>query len=112
MIARFALVLTYEDPWQPPWAICANAVIRMVVLVGLAVLVSIARERERLANRVQVLEGLLPICAFCKKIRQPDGSWQPIEVYVSQHSRATFTHGFCEACARIHYPDEFPAEGG
>lgn len=111
VLARFALVLGLEDAWQPLWAANLNVVIRLAVLVGLAVLISIARERDRLASHVQALEGLLPICAFCKKIRLSDGSWQAIELYVSEHSAASFTHGFCEACARIHYPAQFPTEG-
>jgi PAS domain S-box-containing protein len=62
-------------------------------------------ERERLIqelqsalDRVKLLSGLLPICASCKKIRDDHGAWKHIELYVSSHSEATFTHGMCPDC--------------
>ena len=54
-----------------------------------------SRERE-LAN----LRGLLPICMVCKKIRDASGSWHPIEVFISNHSGADFTHGMCPQCEK------------
>ena len=53
-----------------------------------------ARERE-----LAELRGLLPICMVCKKIRDADGSWEQIEVFISNHSGADFTHGMCPECA-------------
>ncbi|MCD4848277.1 MAG: tetratricopeptide repeat protein, partial [Candidatus Aegiribacteria sp.] len=47
---------------------------------------------------VKKLQGLLPICANCKKVRDDDGYWQQIESYVSDHSDATFSHGICPEC--------------
>lgn len=44
------------------------------------------------------LDGLLPICAQCHKIRNAVGQWQPFEQYIREHSRAEFTHGLCGAC--------------
>ena len=57
--------------------------------------------RELAAERAQVktLRGLLPICCHCKKIRDDAGYWQSVETYVSAHSDAEFTHGYCPACA-------------
>jgi hypothetical protein len=59
------------------------------------------REKEirELQAEVKTLTGLLPICASCKKIRSQQGDWQPIEVYIRDHSEADFTHGLCPACA-------------
>ena len=54
-----------------------------------------ARERE-LAN----LRGLLRICAACKRIRNPDGSWEQLELFISNHSRADFTHVMCPECLK------------
>jgi PAS domain S-box-containing protein len=48
----------------------------------------------------KVLRGTLPICASCKKIRDAKGAWWPVEVYVRDHSEATFSHGLCAECAR------------
>jgi PAS domain S-box-containing protein len=48
--------------------------------------------------RAKTLAGLLPICASCKRIRDDHGYWQQVEVYISQHSDAMFTHGICTEC--------------
>jgi hypothetical protein len=57
------------------------------------------RVREGLAH-IRTLSGMLPICAWCKRIRQDDGYWKQIETYVSEHSQAEFTHGICPNCAQ------------
>jgi hypothetical protein len=49
--------------------------------------------------RIKRLEGMLPICASCKDVRDDLGVWHPIESYVSDHSEAAFTHGLCPGCA-------------
>ncbi len=49
-------------------------------------------------DEVKELRGFLPICAWCKNIRDVSGNWEQIESYVSRHSRATFTHGVCPKC--------------
>jgi K+-sensing histidine kinase KdpD len=59
-----------------------------------------ARQTAAALDRVRVLSGLLPICASCKKIRDPKGSWQQLEAYIRSHSDAEFTHGLCPECAR------------
>lgn len=57
----------------------------------------IAQLREAL-KQVKQLTGLLPICADCKKIRTDKGDWMQLESYISEHSEALFTHGFCDNC--------------
>ena len=71
-----------------------------------------AAERERLIRELQdalanvkTLHGLLPICAGCKKIRDDKGYWNQIEAYISRHSDAKFSHGFCPDCVKKYYPD-------
>jgi GAF domain-containing protein len=49
-------------------------------------------------SRVKTLEGLLPICAACKKIRDSDGKWHNVDTYISNRTDATFTHGYCPDC--------------
>ena len=51
-----------------------------------------------LQANVRKLEGLLPICCYCKKIRGANDSWQQIESYVAQRSAAEFSHGICPEC--------------
>lgn len=67
----------------------------------------LARLQEALAN-LKVLKGLLPICAGCKSIRDSQGTWQPLEAYVADHSDATFTHGLCPRCRDELYPGLAP----
>jgi phosphoserine phosphatase RsbU/P len=64
--------------------------------------------QEKLANRVEELEqalrqikqlqGLLPICSYCKKIRDDGNYWQQVEEYIGHHSEVKFSHGICPAC--------------
>ena len=55
--------------------------------------------RAALAN-VRTLRGLIPICAWCKRIRNDRGYWEQLELYIKGHSEADFTHGMCPDCAR------------
>ncbi len=57
-------------------------------------------ELEIALAKVKTLSGLLPICASCKKIRNDDGYWEQIEVYVKEHSDAEFSHGICPDCGK------------
>ena len=56
-------------------------------------------ELQQALEKVKTLEGLLPICAWCRKVRNEQGLWEQIEVYVSKHSDTTWTHGICPECA-------------
>ncbi len=55
-------------------------------------------------THLKEMNGLLPICSYCKKIRNDKGYWQILEAYIIEHSDATFTHGICEDCAKIYFP--------
>ena len=57
----------------------------------------LAELEQALAN-VKQLRGLLPMCAYCKKIRVDDQYWQQLEGYLSDHSDAEFSHGICPQC--------------
>ena len=59
-------------------------------------------------NEVQLLKGLLPICANCKKIKDERERWQPLEGYIQDRSEAKFTHGLCPDCLRELYPEYYP----
>ena len=69
-------------------------------------------EREHLISElkdalaeVKTLSGLLPICSFCKKIRDDKGYWNQLESYIRDHSEAEFSHSVCRDCAKKHYPE-------
>lgn len=64
------------------------------------------RELEDALSRVKMLQGLLPICSYCKKIRNDRNYWQQVEGYISDHSEAQFSHGICPDCyARFVQPE-------
>jgi hypothetical protein len=67
-------------------------------------------ERDAALERVQLLSGLLPICAACKKIRDDEGNWHQVESYISQHSQAKFSHGMCPACGKQYYGELWPTQ--
>lgn len=59
------------------------------------------KELEEANSKIKVLTGLVPICMSCKKIRDDNGYWNQLESYISQHSDALFSHGYCPDCAKI-----------
>ena len=87
----------------------ADALICFFVLLLLALLTTLLGAQSRqLRHRVRVLEGLLPICSFCKSIRDDKQEWVRFEEYLTQHSDAVVSHGLCPDCAKKHYPEFLP----
>ncbi|MGC3991045.1 MAG: GAF domain-containing protein [Chthoniobacteraceae bacterium] len=66
----------------------------------------VIHELERALEQVNTLTGLLPICAWCKKIRDDSGYWGEVETYIADHSTATFSHGVCPDCVKLHLRNE------
>lgn len=67
-------------------------------------------ELQKALDEINTLRGILPICSFCKKVRDDKGFWNDVEVYVKEHSLADFSHGLCPDCAQKHYPEVFAAD--
>ena len=63
-------------------------------------------ELRQALQSVKTLSGLLPVCAWCHKIRTDSGYWQKLESYVAQHTEARFTHGLCPDCYSKQYTDD------
>jgi hypothetical protein len=79
-----------------------DTAVDVVVLLALVQIIDhITRQRRELL----VLEGMLPICGFCKRIREESGGWRQLESYIAEHSEAKFSHTFCPECGTTHYPD-------
>jgi response regulator RpfG family c-di-GMP phosphodiesterase len=78
--------------------------LRARLQVGVRVLTLQERLAERVAEleaalgRVKRLQGLLPICSYCKRIRGDDQYWQSVDAYIAEHSDAQFSHGICPPC--------------
>ncbi len=72
------------------------------------------QERESLIQKLQdamgkirTLRGLLPTCAWCRKVRDDDGYWKKVETYIEEHSDASFTHGICPDCLKKNDPETY-----
>ena len=99
------LRLSFFLRWQLPssWALeVVDTGVDVVILVATSILIEKIVRQER---ELQVVEGLLPICSFCKRIRDEEGHWWPLEGYLSARSSARFSHTFCRECGMKHYPD-------
>ena len=104
-VGRFFIAASIEHSFPPVYA-AGNALIRVTVLSFIGYLVArTSRQTKELRREVAMLEGLLRICMFCKRIRDENESWQPIEGYISQRSDADFSHGLYQECAQKHYGD-------
>jgi hypothetical protein len=100
-------VLHPEIPYVDLEHMVTGAVTAFVTAVLLALLELYIRRLERALDEVKILEGMLPICASCKKIRTPDNQWHVIENYIIERTDATFTHGMCPECSQRMYGRTF-----
>ncbi|MBP8274286.1 MAG: hypothetical protein KAY59_07620, partial [Acidobacteria bacterium] len=107
-----ATVVVEPQLWETWWARLIGIALVVVAIGGLirwrtARLAARARKLEAAVaealSSAKVLRGLLPICAHCKKVRDDHGYWTRIEDYISRHSEADFSHGFCPDCIEKHY---------
>jgi hypothetical protein len=95
---RLGIVALWGTPW--PWRLTLeDMVVNLVVSVLFASLVWHLVKQER---KLRVLEGMLPVCGFCKRIRN-GAEWQEMERYITEHSEAEFSHTFCPECGQRHY---------
>jgi len=89
--------------WTSPASLgesTANTVIQIVTFSTFAVLIDLLVRQKA---EIRVLEGFLPTCAWCRKIQDEEGQWSPIEVYITRHSEAKFSHGICPECAKKNF---------
>ena len=96
------------DPVQDRWGALAG---RLVVARDVTVQKELENEREQLIDGLQDalrkvvrLEGLLPICASCRKVRDDTGYWGNVEEYFGDRAPVEFTHGICPDCQVKLYP--------
>lgn len=84
--------------------VLANRGLALFAMWTIAILLyhrnTLITRREEALTRIQLLEGLLPICAECKKIRDQANTWHHLETYLTAHSNMTFTHGICPECEK------------
>lgn len=56
-------------------------------------------------GKIKIMEGLIPICSYCKGIRNDQGYWSTVEKFIERHSDVEFTHGICDGCMQEYFPD-------
>ena len=122
------LVIPYANPFirVQDFMITVPSAIIMCSLMILAVLGSYDANHRKLAQskaeleakltEIRVLQGMLPVCAACKKIRTKQGDWMQMEVYIEKHSHASFSHGLCPECMPLYMgskkqPNPLPPSG-
>lgn len=72
---------------------------------------SVAHQKlQQALSQIRMLSGLLPVCAWCRRVRDDGGYWSELETYVRQHSDADFTHGICPSCRAAHFPAQTHAD--
>ena len=87
-----------------------DEIIPVSVFLTIALLIFSTRRTISLrrANReIRQLQGIIPICSVCHKIRDEAGFWQQMETYISDHTEAEFSHGICSDCAKDMYGEEY-----
>lgn len=62
---------------------------------------------QKAVDEIKILQGILPICSFCKNIRNDQGYYEQIEEYIHKHSGVDFSHTICPSCLKEHYPEEY-----
>lgn len=88
-----------ERPEAAPYAVVAT-------FADVTALRRTAKELRDALNKVKTLRGIIPICMFCRRIRDDEGYWAALERYLGEHTDARVSHGLCPACAKEHYPEE------
>jgi len=92
----------YDSIMIPYW----NATVRTVFFVFVGVGVPfLKKELKKSSDALNKLSRLLPICAWCKRIRNDSGSWHRLEEYLESSSGLEVTHGICPCCIKKYYPD-------
>ncbi len=104
-VAVFHILFLTLGPHPADLAVSITmTIVRSAVIIVMALWFARLSEHERQLHRYVVkLEGLLPICAFCKSIRNEAGDWESLENFISERSDADFSHGLCPECLRRHY---------
>lgn len=102
----------YEDIYNPITDENGDVIGLTLFLTDVTERRQIALDRERLIVELQqalaevkTLSGLLPICSYCKKIRDDKGYWNQLERYISKHADVLFSHGICPECLKKYYPE-------
>jgi hypothetical protein len=106
------LLLRRLAPMPAPWEALLDGFLLLIVIFPLLYVI-VFRPMYRLIDQyrralaeIRTLQGVIPICSECKKIRTGAASWEQLESYISSRSDASFSHGVCDDCIRRLYPEK------
>jgi len=86
--------------------VCTALIVPLwIIITDISRLEKTTARLQEAHDNIKTLEGLLPMCANCKNIRDDNGYWQQLEIYIRDHSQATISHGICPTCAGKLYPE-------
>lgn len=102
MISRLANRMLWLAAASHPirYELVNNGVDLVVVIAVIYLVAQIAEQRRVLQIRLSLPE-LIPICAYCKKIRRDDSQWEEVETYITRQTQSTFSHGICPECIEV-----------
>jgi hypothetical protein len=101
--------VAFYFPWHETESLFLAGTNALIIIAALILYVYLvdrtSLQTRELGKKVTVLEGILPICASCKRIRNEKGEYEEIEKYITEHSEAIFSHGVCSECSKKLYPE-------
>lgn len=108
---------SYAEPMEKWYSVAASspeAGYFITVFEDISERKKIEQEKEELDKELQkvllreikTLRGILPLCSYCKKIRNDKGYWEQVDVYIHKHSQADISHSICPDCVKTHYSEE------
>ena len=111
-IDEFEWYLVIEQPEQETirqifTTLLINLGICIVITVVVLVLINLSVTAYQ--KRIETLRGIVPICSYCKQIRDDKGYWNKVEAYIARHTEAQFSHSICPSCLEEHFPKEYEA---
>ncbi len=108
------LTISVLPPFWLTWwfqSIIGLAIIALVIILYKFRVRQVKKHNQELQEKVneqiaqlKILDGLLPICSYCKKVRDDHGYWSQVEAYIQERSQAKFSHGICPECIKKHFP--------
>ncbi len=97
------------------WAVANHAAIYSLAVLSLGWLRNALRRLKssnealnHALSEVKELKGLLPVCAWCGRVRDDQGYWDTLETYITSHTHAAISHGICPQCRMEHFPEVHP----
>lgn len=102
------LIFHPEIPYFHEEHLIVGAITAVVTAILMWILLIYIQRLEDALQKIKVMEGLLPICSSCKKIRVKDNNWDVLEEYITERTNVKFTHSLCPDCMKRLYDDINP----